>query len=228
MELINKYKAQIIFGTAMLIAVGVLIFYIFPTVQGIQEKIVHIDAETKKNVILSRKLDFLDQLEPSEMEEKYRLTNQALLKDKNPYKIFGVIDNVLSKINANEITLGGIQFMPGDMKSERKKQANSSLMFDVSIEGKYDVIREFVKLVEVNYPLVTVTAVSGEIADTSDLKIGLMMHIVPESEYIASMETPLVDFNREDLDILEKISSLEQQAPETPFTPQKFNNTNIF
>jgi hypothetical protein len=228
MEAINKYKSQIIFAGSAIISVCVLIFYIIPQVQSIYEEVSRLDTENKKNEILAKKVDFLGQLETTEIEEKYRLTTQALLKDKNPYKIFGLIDNALSKITAQDINLGMIQFMPGEMKGG-KTNKTSNLMFDVPVTGKYDAFLELVKQIESSYPLVSVMGVSGKISDAAaDLKVSFTMYIAPEPEYIPSLETPLVDFTAQEISFFDNISLFAPEVPEAPAAPQKFNNTNLF
>lgn len=230
-KIIGKYKPQITFGAVTVLAVLVCALYIVPAIQTIWEQWEQIDEVTKKNEVLSKKINLLAQTELSGLENKYQLVNGILLKDKNPYRIFSIFDDAISKIDAKNLSLGKIDFSPGEMKKTSvKKTAAGNVMFDVLIKGKYETFLELVKQIETNYPLMSVSATSGKLPDAeAELNANFVVYVVPEIEFIPSLETPLTEFSQEDASIFDK-ATLLQKAPasEVPFIPQKFNREDIF
>lgn len=199
-----KYKWIAVLIFSIVFFIGVLVFFDIPAIIAIQEKKQQTDDIAAKNVILQTKLSTLDSLLLSDLETKYQLANVALLSSRDPIHILSLLDNSLARVDTANLSLGEVQFESGEVKNEKDRKED--LLFFQKMEGKKDVIRDFMETIEKGYPLITIKSMEGKFDETSLLQLNFVVHVYPEVKQLPSLETPIDVFSKADNDYFEKIS----------------------
>lgn len=228
---LKQYKWMIIFGFSIFFFAATIIFFVVPTLIDIKNKKEQTDILSKKNEVLFSKITQLDSFSMSDLEEKYQLVNIGLLQNKDPYKIFSLFDNVLTKVDPKNITLGKFGFQAGEIKDEKTAAKLTDLVFSQDIEGKMENVSEFVKTIEEGFPLMTVKTLSGQMGENLNVKFDFLLHVYPETTQIPSLETPITGFSAGDSKVFDGISpyltiyeksgstSPQKSGKVDPFTP---------
>ncbi len=209
------------------------IFFCYPNIETARINFEEAKRISEKNLVLAAKLDALSLLEEKDLEEKYKIAVFGLLADKNPDKVFGVFDAILTKDDTKEISAGKLEFIPGEMKNKKVSVGKTGIFdlnFDMPLKGKKDQVFNFIKYVETGYPLMTIREVSGEIKDPIDIKINFSLHAFPDSTNMPPLETPLDPFSSSENLLSEKINTaIAMSTPSAAMPPlQKFNRTDLF
>ncbi len=227
----DKYKSEIILGCVVMLTLGIVLFFIVPNIQLILDEKRETETIKQKNEVLATKLEALGKLETPDLEEKYKLLARVVLKDKNPYLVFTAIDNFLAGISDKDIAIGKLEFSPGEVKDEKAKLKDTqNLNLDFPIQGKFQTILELVRLIESEYPLMSLSGITGAFNDNSqaDLKLKVLIYVVPEATQIPSLETPIIGFSDSEKTLFDDLMRLAATEGEKSYVPQRFDRKDIF
>jgi len=217
--LYTRYKGFIVPFLAIVVVVILFVKITIPSIQdlfkGYEEQKVAI--QTLEN--LRGKLNFVKNLDNSNIASQFNLVNKALPITKD---FDSVLNAISDSSNKSGVAIGGFKFLVGSLSKEEDGNEYPTLNVSLSAIGGVEAVDKFIGSLTKALPLSEITKVSAQ-KDTSIVAIDFYYKPLKKSKYDDSL--PINQISNDGLKLIEELSTFN--IPQSPISDSVSGNDSV-